>query len=74
MSPEEAFAVELSIIKAIKSGGWWTPAEIATKTGDDRTSVDWGLWLLLAYGTAERRHLGSDEHGDLYAYRLREVA
>lgn len=62
------------ILKAIKAGGWWTSAEIATKTGDKTDDVQDGIDELRGAGVIDRRHLGSDHHGDLFAYRLVEAA
>lgn len=64
----------VDIIVAIKSGGWWTPAELASKTGNEIGDVDAAIKDLRERNFLERRHLGSDERGDLFAYRMREGA
>jgi DNA-binding MarR family transcriptional regulator len=58
------------IMDAVKSGGWWTPFEIARKTGEKYGDTSKAIDMLMQAGAFERRHLGSDKTGDLYAYRL----
>lgn len=58
------------ILQAIASEGWWTPEEIAIKTGDILDDIDGGIKELLATGVIARRHLGSNRRGDMFAYRV----
>lgn len=61
-----------TVIKAIKSGGWWTPEEIAVKTVDLLLGeIDDAITDLRERGFLDRRHLGSNKRGDMFAYRLR---
>lgn len=58
------------VLSTVRSQGWWTPSEIGKQTGDATQDVQDGIDELRTIGLLERRHLGSNERGDLYAYRL----
>jgi predicted transcriptional regulator len=64
----------VSTLVALKSGGWWTPGEIARRINDKLGAIETTVAELRDRGFLERRHLGSDNNGDLFAYRMREGA
>lgn len=67
-------ATMVNALVALKSGGWWTAGEIARRIDDKLGAVETTVAELRERGFLERRHLGSDAKGDLFAYRMREGA
>jgi len=64
----------VNALVALKSGGWWTPGEIARRIEDKLGAVAITVEELRARGFVERRHLGDDGKCDLFAYRMKEGA